>query len=205
MELGTNQSGQVLVRMEGTGESRLDLYSYQGTKLPAYLIYVVLKTLLAEGWVEKLESLHQSRKNMWKVEVCFSPKGTKEYRLYTIEQHQPVCSSTIAISQGQIETFSIWSEDAAPLLKKVFEDYPPVFLPRYRNYRHFYFFPTHFPLFAKNIKFKEIPEPIKTRREEPQRIKVNHEIFLTDTFPAGVTSGIMETIEALKCLEVLMA
>lgn len=202
---GFVQSGRVLVSMECTEESRLDLYNCDGSKLPAYLIYVVLKIVLAEGWVEKLEKLHQNRKNMWRVEVFFSPKGDKEYRLYTIRQNEPVCSSVITICNSQIDTFSILSEDAAPLLKKILEDYPPVFLPRYRNYRYTYCFPTYIPFYAKNIKFLELPEPIKTKREETQRITVDKDIFLTDTFQAGKTSGIIETIEALKCLEVLLA
>lgn len=199
------QSGRVLVRMECTDESRLDFYNSDCSKLPAYLIYIVLKIVLGEGWTEKLEKLHQNRKNVWKVEVYFSPSGIKEYRLYTIGRNKPVCSSVITISNSQIHTFSILSEDAAPLLKKIIEDYPPVLLPRYRNYRYTYFFPTHFPFDACNVKFSELPEPIKTNREETKKITVDKDIFLTGTFPAGETSGLIETIEALKCLEVLMA
>lgn len=107
-----------LVSLEGIGESRLDVFNYEGSKLSAYHIYAVLKVAMTEDWVETLEKLHQNRKNNWKAEMLVSPEGKKEYRLYTTRQNDPVCSSVIAISDNQIHNFSILSEDAAPLLKK---------------------------------------------------------------------------------------
>ncbi len=199
------QSGRVLVSLEGIGESRLDVFNYEGSKLSAYHIYAVLKVAMTEDWVETLEKLHQNRKNNWKAEMLVSPEGKKEYRLYTTRQNDPVCSSVIAISDNQIHNFSILSEDAAPLLKKIIEDYPPVFLPRYRNYRHTHCFPVLYYLDALNMRFLKLPEPIKEQRERTQRIMVDKDIFSSGTFQAGETSGIIETIEALKCLEVLQA
>ncbi len=204
-ESAFEQSGRVLVSMEGIGESRLDVYNYEGSKLPAYHLYAVLKVALTERWVETLEKLHQNRKNNWKAEMFLSSEGEKEYRLYTTGQKEPVCSSAIALSNNQIQTFSILSEDAAPLLKKIIEDYPPVFLPRYRNYRNTPCFPTLYYLDAQTMKFLMPPEPIKEQRERTQRITVGKDIFLSGTFKAGETSGIIETIKALKCLEVLEA
>lgn len=204
-ESAFEQSGQVLVSMEGIRESRLNVYNYEGSKLPAYHIYAVLKVALTEGWVETLEKLHRNRKNKWKAERFVSSEGEKEYRLYTTGQGNPVCSSLIAISKNQIHNFSILSEDAAPLLKIIIEDYPPVFLPRYRNSRHTHCFPILYYLDAQTMKFLKLPEPIKEQRERTQRIMVGKDIFSSGTFPAGERSGILETVEALKCLEVLQA
>lgn len=198
-------SGRVLVGMEGIRESRLDIYNYEGSKLPVYHLYAVLKVALTEGWVETLETLHQNRKNKWKAEMFVSPEGEKEYRLYTTGQNEPLCSSVIAISNNQIHPFSILSEDVAPLLKKIIEDYPPVFLPRYRSYRHTHCFPTLYYLDAQTMKFSKLPKPLKEQRERTQRITVGNDVFASGTFQAGETSGIIETIEALKCLEVLQA
>lgn len=199
------QSGRVLVSMKGIRASRLDLYNYEGSKLPAYHTYTVLNLALTEGWVETLEKLHQNRKTMWKAETFVSPEGEKEYRLYTIGQKEPVCSSVIAMSNNQLHSFSILSEDVAPLLKRIIEDYPPVFLPRYRNYRYTHCLPTLYYLDALKIQFLKLPEPIKEQRERTQRITVGNDIFSSGTFQAGETSGILDTIEALKCLEVLQA
>jgi hypothetical protein len=119
------QSGRVLVSLDSRGESRLDLYNYEGSNLPAYLLYIVLKIALGEDWAEKLEKMHQNRKNRWKVEVQTSPCGEKTYEIYTakqseiVTQSELVSSSCITISKGKINTFSIFSEDAAPLLKKL--------------------------------------------------------------------------------------
>ncbi|MBC2722773.1 hypothetical protein [Desulfosporosinus sp.] len=200
------ESGRVLVRMEElrARASRLDLYNYEGSKLPAYQINTILKVALTEGWVETLEKLHQNRKSEWKAEMFENPEGVKEYRLYTTKQNEPVCSSVIAISNNQFNTFSILSEDAAPLLKRIIEDYPPVFLPRYRNYRA-HQLPTLTYLESLKIKFPIPPEPINEQRERTQKITVGEEIFSSGTNQAGETSGIIETIEALKCLEVLQA
>ena len=204
-ESAFEQSGRVLVSMEGKRESRLALYNYEGSKLPAYHLYAVLKVALTEGWIETLEKLHQNRKNNWKAEMFVSPEGEKEYRLYTTGLNEPVCSSVITISNNQIDTFSILWEDAAPLLKKIIEDYPPVFLPRNRNYRNPHCVPTFYYLDALTMKFLKLPGPIKEQRERTQRITVGEDIFSSGSFQAGETSGIIETIEALKCLEVLQA
>lgn len=199
------QSGRVLVSMERIRESRLNVYNYEGSQLPAYHIYAVLKVALTEGWVDTLEKLHQNRKNKWKTEMVLISDGEKEYRLYTTGQKEPVCSSLISIANDQIQTFSILSEDAAPLLKKIMEDYPPVFLPRYRNSRKTNAVPVLHYLNALNLKFYEPPEPLKEQRERTRGIRVAKDIFSSGTFQAGETSGIRETIEALKCLEVLQA
>lgn len=200
------QSGRVLVSMEGMiKESRLDLLNYEGSKLSAYHIYPVLKVALTEKWVETLEKLHRNRKNQWKAEKFVSPEGEKEYRLYTISQKEPVCSSVITIFNNQIHDFSIMLEDAAPLLKKIIEDYPPVFLQRYRNHPLNHHFPSLYYLDAKNLKFLKLPAPIKEQRERTQRISVYEDVLSSGIFQAGETSGILETIEAIKCLEVLQA
>lgn len=199
------KSGQVLMRIEWDRESRLDLYSWEGSKLPAYLILVVFKIVLGQGWIEKLEELHRLRQDMWKVEIYCHPDEVKEYRLYKLDHNNPVCSSAITICQGLINTFSIRTEDTAPLLKRIIEDFPPVLMPLLRNKRYTYFFPTHFPGFARNRCFKEVPAPIMAAREETVMVKVNENNFLSDVFQPGDTSGIIETIEALKCLEVLLA
>ncbi|MDP4127544.1 MAG: hypothetical protein Q8912_11445 [Bacillota bacterium] len=205
-ESSAGESGRVLVNMEGIRKSRLDVYNYEGSKLSAYHIYAVLKVALTMGWAEALENLHLNRKNKWKAEMFVSPEGEKEYRLYTTtEHHDPVCSSVIAISKSQIHTFSILSEDAPPLLKKIIEDYPPVFLPRCRNDRYAHCFPSFYYLDTLTMKFLMLPEPLQEQRERTQRITVGKDMFLSGIFQAGETSGLIETIEALKCLEVLQA
>jgi len=199
------QSGQVLIGLESGPDARLDLYNYMGSNLPAYLLYIVLKIVLGANWVEWMEERHQNRKGRWKVETVLNPEGSKEYRLYTDGQDGPVCSSAITVSESRLHTFSIPVEDATPLFKEIIEDYPPVFLPRYKNYRYTYFFPTYYPFYAKNITVAELPEPIKTQREEVKKLAANPDIFLSGSFEAGETSGIIETIEALKCMEVFLA
>lgn len=202
------QSGRVLVNMERRRDSRLDVYNYEGSELPAFHIYAVLQVALPEGWVETLEKLHQNRRTKWQAKMFMNPDGEREYRLYTLRenmgQNEPVCSSVIAISHKQIHTFSILLEDAAPLLKKIIKDYPPVFLPRYRDNRHTPCFPTFYYLLAQNIKFRNLPGIIKEQREQKYRI-TDRNIFLFEPLQAGETSGIIETIEALKCMEVLQA
>jgi len=108
------QSGRILVNMEGltARASRLELYNYEGSKLPAYHINTVLKVALTEGWVDALEKLHQNRKSEWKAEMFVNPEGVKEYRLYTTKQSEPVCSSVITISNNSFHTFSILSDEA---------------------------------------------------------------------------------------------
>jgi hypothetical protein len=161
-----------------------------------------MKIALGDGWLEKIETLHQNRKGVWKVDVEVDPTAAKVYRLFSKENDEPFCSSAITVSKNQVHTFSIFGEDAAPLLKEIIKDYPPIFLPRYRNYRYTYCFPTHY---AQTIQFKELPEVIKLQDSETQRIKVDKETFRNGTLQAGNTSGIIETIEAMKCLEVLLA
>ncbi len=202
---GVIKSGQVMVRMEWARKSWLDLYNWDGSDLPAYLVFVVLKIVLGAGWVEKLDKLHQSRKSKWKVEGYSNPAGAKEYRLYKLDLHKPVCSSAITVCNGFIGTFSIRTEDAAPLLKKIIEDYPPEFMPLLRSKRYNYFFPTHFSCNIKFKSFAEVPEPLRIKREETERTEVDKNDFFNGVLQAGESSGIIETIEALKSLEVLMA
>lgn len=202
---GTTNSGQVMVRIEWTNKSWLDLYNWDGSDLPAYLVFIVLKIAIGAGWSEKLERMHLGRKSKWKIAAYSNCEGTREYRLYKFEQNKPVCLSAITVYQGLIGTFSIQTEDAAPLLKKVMEDFPPEFMPLLRSKRYNYFFPTHFPGNAKFKSYLEVPEPIMIKREESQNILVDDDYLLSNFLPAGESSGITETIEALKSLEVLMA
>ncbi|WP_088189650.1 hypothetical protein [Desulfosporosinus sp. FKA] len=196
-------SGRVLVRLEMIKESRLDIYNYEGSKLWARHLFAVFNIALPQGWIEDLERLHQNRKTRWKTEILVSPSGEREYRLYTMGKNEPVCSSAICVSDKQIHTFSICLKDTAPLLKIIFEDYPPVFLPRYRrsspNTPAFYY------VHDQTMKFHKYPEAILNQRERTRRIDVAHDIFDFGTFEAGEKSGIMETIDAIKCLEVLQA
>ncbi len=201
---GALQTGQVSLRMEIGSESRLDFYNCGETNLPAYLVYIVFRVLLGEGWIDKLEKLHRNRREKWTVEITLNTHDAKKYQLFSVGRDRPVCSSAISVSNGQIDTFSIRSEDAAPLLKKVIEEYPPVFFPKFRKYRYTYNFPTHMPGFVSRQTFTELPEPIKKQREETQRIEPEKGFASAGVFQAGETSGIIETIEALKCMEVLL-
>lgn len=199
------QFGRILVGMEDSETPRLDLYNYNYTRLPAYLIYTVLKIILDEGWIDKLERLHTNRNNNWKVEVISSSEKTKEYRLFVVEASEAFCSSVVTITYGQIENYSILAEDAAPLLKKIVEDYPPVFLPRYRNYRYTYCFP-NYSMWSGKMMLSGLPQVIVAQREKQrQMISTKHTRVITDALEAGKKSEISETIEAMKCLEVLRA
>lgn len=203
--------GQVLVNWEQISEPRLDVYNYEGSDLSAYHIYAVLKLALSEGWLNTLEELHQKRKSEWKAEIFLSPEGVKEYRLCTNGRNEPVCSSVIAVSGSRIHTFSILPEDAAPLLKKVIEDYPPLLLPRRchlhrgQDTDHIHDRSSFYYLEAPTMKFLKLPEPLKKQRERTQRIMIDKDILSYGTFQAGERSGLLETIEAIKCLEVLQA
>lgn len=201
---GTLQSGRVLIRLDSDEENRLDFYNADDSKLPAYLIYIILKILLGVEWIGKLESMHQNRPNAWKTKVYSGPQGIHEYRLYSIKQDIPICSSLITVTDSQIETFSVYAEDAAPLLKKIIEDFPPVFLPRLLNHRYTYFFPNFYP-YPVDRRCLAFPEPIKMQRELTQNIRIPEDIFPENFMLAGQTSGIIETVEALKCMEVLQA
>ncbi|MGC7870647.1 hypothetical protein ACPUYX_03840 [Desulfosporosinus sp. SYSU MS00001] len=199
----TGPSGRVLVRLDKIKESWLDVYNYEGSKLWARYLFAVFNIALPQGWIENLERLHQNRRTRWKTEILVSPSGEKEYRLYTMEKSKSICSSTICVSDKQIHTFSIRLKDTAPLLKLLFEDYPPVFLPRYRknspNTPAFYY------LHDQTMKFLKHPEAIMDQRERTKSIVAAQDIFESGTFEAGEKSGIMETIEAIKCMEVLQA
>lgn len=199
---GYLHSGSTVVTLECTREGRLELYNYDNSKLPAYLIYAALKTTFGCEWAAKFEKLHQSRKNIWKVGGLYHPNGMKEYRLYTMIKNEPVCSSAITIAKNKVDTFSIKLEDVAPLLREVIKDHPPIFFLRYRNNRNTYCFRNDS---CDKYFFATVPEAIKRQREETRKINVDKSIFLDDTFEAGEASGLIDTIEALKCLEVLLA
>lgn len=201
------RSGRVLVRLDGTQEAWLDLYNCYGHNLPAYLLHIVLKMVLPEDWLEKVESYHQSRLSCWTTDVSVDPwTGDKVYRLYAGSDNNPVCSSAITISaSGLTETFSVRSEDIAPLLQRIVQDYPPVFLPRYRNYRYTYCFPAYPVGYRQTQLLTDWPHDIKKRREEIATISVDGRAFNMKKSPAGRPSGLSETIEALKCLEVFLA
>lgn len=191
--------GRVIMGKECNCGSRLDFHNCAGSKLPAYLIYHIIEKAFHAGWSNKLEQLHCSRKDWWKLHVYLNPEGAKEYRLYTIKQNKAACSSAITITGGQIDTFSIWLQDAAPLLEKIIKDYPPVLL---RIYKPSYCFP-YWNWHVVNQSFLEIPEPILRQREETEKITAGVDIQRASFSRAGETSGLIETIEALKCLEVL--
>lgn len=199
------RTGRLIVGMESGSESRLELYNSEGSNLPAYLIYIVLKVVLGEGWVEEFEVLHRNRQNRWKVEVNLEHQGIEEYRLYTMQQDKHICSSRIVISNGKIHSFSILTEDVAPLLKKVIESYPPVFLLKLKNYRHTYFFPAYHPFFALGRTAIRLRETMEVEREKTQSLSVDETMLQTGANSPGDISGIIEAIEALKCMEVFMA
>ena len=207
-------SGRVLVNIDRTGEPRLDIYNYEGSEISAYHLYTVLNLTLAEGWLENLERWHRNRRNKWKTEVVVSSDNVsddeKEYRLYTFGQSEAACSSLIAVSDQRIRTFSVLAEDAAPLLKKIIEDFSPAFLPGGRSsYRESRRIPAFYYLKAPRLWFPELPILLKEQRE---RVKTRTAFNSSDSagalrkaLAAGQTSGLLETIEALKCLEVLQA
>ncbi|ACL19951.1 hypothetical protein Dhaf_1911 [Desulfitobacterium hafniense DCB-2] len=197
--------GQVVVGMGSGHEPRLDFYNSTSSNLPAYLIYVVFKITLGEGWVEELEKIHRQRPGLWKTEVCLNQEGWEEYRLYTLKQDKPICSSRISIANSRIHSFSIGAEDVAPLLKKVIENYPPVFLPKLKNYRYTYFFPGYLPFYSLNKASTRLGEEMSRQREETRKITADENTLQTGACWAGDSSGLLETIEALKCLEVFMA
>lgn len=199
------QSGRLIVGLETDSESRLDFYNSEGSNLPAYLIYVAFKIILGKGWVEEFEGLHLNRQNKWKADVYLDRQGFEEYRLYTLEQNKSICSSQIIISSGKIHSFSIRVEDVTPLLRKIIENYPPVFLPRLRNYRYTYFFPDYHPFYTLGKTATSLRDTMKVQREETQSIRVDKTLVQTGIHSPGVTSGIIEAIEALKCMEVFMA
>lgn len=197
--------GRVIVGMGAGHEPRLDFYNSTSSNLPAYLIYVVLKITLGKDWVEQLEKIHRQRPGLWKTEVCLNQEGGEEYRLYTIKQDKPLCSSRISIANSRIHSFSIWAEDAAPLLKKVIENYPPVFLPKLKNYRYTYFFPGYLPFYGLDKASTNLEETMSRQREETRKITADKNSLQAGACRAGDSSGLLETIEALKCLEVFMA
>lgn len=197
--------GRVVVGMGAGQEPRLDFYNSTSSNLPAYLIYVVLKITLGEGWVEELEKIHRQRSGLWKTEVCLNREGWEDYRLYTLQQDKPVCSSRLSIANRRIHSFSIGAEDAAPLLKKVIENYPPAFLPKLKNYRYTYFFPGYLPFYGLDKASTRLEEEMNRQREETRRITAAENTLQEDVCRAGDSSGFLETIEALKCLEVFMA
>lgn len=196
------QVGDATVTLEYAKEARLDFYNNKDAKLPAYLIFAVFKATFGGEWVEEFEKLHQSRENVWKVEKFYHPNGMKEYRLYTMADYEPVCSSAITVTKNKINTFSIYAQDVAPLLRNVIEDHPPVFFPRYRNNRRTYCLKNHS---CDKYIVTMTPTSIMKQREATRKIKAAKETFLDNAFQAGETSGLKETIDALKCLEVLLA
>jgi hypothetical protein len=189
--------------MDDIQGSRIDFCNGEEYKLPAYLIHLVFENLLGEEWTDKLEHLHLHRRHQWKADVHINSDGGKDYRLYTLRYGQAVCSSAISINQGTIETFSILSKDAAPLLEKIFADFPPVFQPKYHHDRHYFF--TNFYRYPADKKYMQFPQPIADQREATQNIEVNYEVFSAEIHCAGDPSGLKEMITALKCMEVLMA
>ncbi len=196
------QVGDATVALGCAQESRLDFYNSKDAKLPAYLIYAVFKVAFGAGWVEEFEKLHENRGGVWKAESFYHPNGMKEYRVYTTAGQEAVCSSAITIMNNRVNTFSIYAEDVAPLLTNVIEDHPPVFFPRYRNNRSTYCLRNHS---CDKYVIAMTPASILSQREITRNIKADRDVFLANAFRAGEPSGLKETIEALKCLEVLLA
>lgn len=197
------QTGRVLMRMEAIQEARLDFCNWEDSRMPAYLIYLAFKSLLGEEWADQLEELHLQRVNQWKVDICTNSMGAAEYRLYTVVRDQAVCSSAMTVSDHQLETFSVFAQDAAPLLTKIIADHPPVFQPRYRN-SGCYFLANFYP-YPVDKKYLSFPRPIIAQREATGNINVDPGVFSAEVHYPGETSGILETIASLKCLEVIMA
>ena len=209
--------GRVYVSLETDEDSSLTLYNGEGSNLPAYLLSIVLKIVLGSDWIKMLESYHLARTGRWLVEVVKDLKNTasdvrtedvREYRLYTCENsdREPCCSSKITVLDGSISSFSIPAKDATPLLKEIIEDFPPVFLPRYKNYRYTYFFPTNnFFLYPNTLNLSKLPELKQKLRRETANIKPEVNSFWRNAAKAGEPSGIEESIEILKCLEVFQA
>lgn len=192
-------SGRLLVRME-TGTDWLDCCNWEGSRLPAALLHGVFKIALGETWAEELEALHCSRDHRWLTAVS-GPCDEREYRVYTIANAGVRCSSKITIEGGQVETFSIRAEDGAPLLTRIFGEHTPIFLPRYRNDR---LFPNFYPYPAEH-KYLETPVLIRERREAAGLIPAGGDVCANQWQPPGEISGLIETIQALKCMEVLLA
>ncbi len=196
-------SGRVLVRLDRE-ENRLDFYNADDSKLPAYLIHMVFNILLGDEWPAELESLHQNHPDEWKTEACKGPMESMEYRLYRKQKNIIFCSSLIKVRNGLIETFSVCAGDMAPLLKNIIEDIPPVFLPKLKNNRYSHLFPNFYP-YPIEKKYVELPQAIVRYRETTHYTKIDENLLADSFHPAGQPSGIMESVEALKCLEVLLA
>jgi len=206
------KGGRVYVCLESGENSRLTLYNGEGSRLPAYLISIVLKILLGSEWVKRLEDFHLARHGRWQVEVMTEAKDTlediKEYRLHSCGDgdNEPCCSSKIIVINGNLANFSIQAQDATPLLKEIIEDYPPVFLPRYKNYRYTYFFPTNNFFFYPNVlNLAKLPELKQKLQQEAASSMPDADSFWQNSRAAGEPSGIEESIATLKCLEVFQA
>lgn len=192
-------SGRLLVRME-SGADWLDCCNWEGSRLPASLLHGVFKIALGERWAEGLEALHCSRDHRWRAEVS-GGHAERVYRVHTIADTGARCTSIITIEGGQVETFSIRAEDGAPLLTRIFGEHAPVFLPRYRNNR---LFPDFYP-YPPDHKYLETPMLIRERREAADLIPVSNDICAIQWQLPGESSGLIETIQALRCMEVLLA
>lgn len=200
---GTLLSGRVLMRLDRE-ESRFDFYNADDSKLPAYLIHMAFNILLGDEWLEELEGLHQNHPYEWKIVSLSDPPGSREYRLYRKCENIPFCSSLINVRNHLIETFSVCPEDMAPLLRNIIEDFPPVFLPKLKNDRYSYLFPNFYP-YPIEKKYVELPQAIVRYREMTHYTEIDATLFGDDFHPAGKSSGIIETVAALKCMEVLLA
>ncbi len=196
---GMLSSGRLLVRMK-PGADWLDCCNWEGSRLPAALLYGVFQIALGERWAEELEALHCGRDRRWQAEVS-SGQDKREYRVHTITDAGAGCSSIITIAGGQVETFSIRAEDGAPLLSKIFGEHTPAFVPRYRNNR---LFPNFYP-YPADHKYLEMPVIIRERRDALGLIPDSGDICAHQWQLPGGTSGLIETIQALKCMEVLLA
>ncbi|NLP43662.1 MAG: hypothetical protein GX351_03450 [Peptococcaceae bacterium] len=200
--------GRVYVCLESGEDASLTLYNGGNSKLPAYLIYFVLKIVFGSEWIKRLDTFHLARSSRWQVEIILKTEDSKEYRLYSCEDssNEPCCSSKITVLNGGIASFSIQAKDATPLLKEIIEDYPPIFLPRYKNYRYTYFFPTNnFFFYPNELNLAKLPELKRRLQQETASIKPEIDSFWQKAIAAGEPSGIEESIEALKCLEVFLA
>lgn len=198
------RSGRVVVGKEVTEQYRLELYNCGCINLSAQLIPAVLKNIMGENWVEELEREHLKRRHIWKSQMYINCFGEEEYRIYTLQHQKAICSSRLIVSQGQINSFSILEEDAAPLLRMVMEKYQPSLLGMGKTRRNYYLSP-YLPFYTVGKSWQKLKEEMSRQQAATQKIEVQERELQNNACLAGESSGILEISEALKCMEVLLA
>ncbi len=84
------EHGLVAVKLEGWETyDTLILRTLNGRDLPSCMLFpvldLVLREALGEDWIEKIEKLHQSRKNKWTVNIRYGMSGCCDLSLYILE------------------------------------------------------------------------------------------------------------------------